>query len=282
MTSPCRAVAPLVQSYLDGELDPSQLAEVETHTQACATCRERVVLDRAIRSGVRAAVSRAKPSAAFRGRAAASVVAQRWSPAERSTTAMPTWGGWVVAAAAAAAAIFGIQWRPQPEAGDETLLRPETTKASIGLDQMIDQFVDWHARPLPPEVTNPKDLPGFEPYVGVPVHPPALSPFGARLLGGRILPVPEHRVAAMLQYMMDGGHRVSVYVFDPGPIQTKPSRLHAKVIGSDSIYVANVRGWSVAAVEPSRKGIGYAIASDLGDEENAELALAAARSNLSP
>jgi anti-sigma factor RsiW len=284
VTSPCRAVAPLVQSYLDGELDPSQLAEVETHTQACATCRERIVLDRAIRSGVRAFVSRAKPSAAFRGRAAASVVAQRWSPAERSTTAMPTWGGWVVAAAAAAA-IFGIQGKMFPgQEEPSSSLRPiePTAKASLGLDQMIDQFVDWHARPLPPEITNPKDLPGFEPYVGVPVHPPALSPFGARLLGGRILPVPEHRVAAMLQYTMDGGHRVSVYVFDPAPIQAKPSRLHAKVIGSDSVYIANVRGWSIAAVEPPRKGIGYAIASDLGDEENAELALAAARSNVSP
>jgi anti-sigma factor RsiW len=270
-------VAPLVQSYLDGELDPSQLAEVETHTQTCATCRQRIVLDRAIRSGVRTAVSRAKPSAAFRGRAAASVVAQRWSPSEKATSAVPTWGGWIVAAAAAAAAVFGIrgQFQPTMEPGETPPINP-TKQASTGLDQMIDQFVDWHARPLPPEVTNAKDLPGFEPYVGVPVHPPALSPFGARLLGGRILPVPEHRVAAMLQYTMEGGHRVSVYVFDPRRVETEPSRLHAKVIGGDSIYMANVRGWSVAAVEPPRKGIGYAIASDLGDEENAELALAAA------
>ena len=49
----------------------------------------------------------------------------------------------------------------------------------------------------------------------------------------------------------------------------------AKVIGSEPVYIANVRGWSVAAVEP-HKGVGYAIASDLGDDENAELALAAA------
>jgi anti-sigma factor RsiW len=277
MTSGCRAVAPLVQSYLDGELDPSQLAEVETHTQGCAKCRERIVLDRAIRSGVRASVARSKPSAGFRGRAAASVVAQRWSPTERSTSGAPTWGGWIVAAAATAAAVVGIHGQLQQRAG--TVAEPSgeaTAKATLGIDQMIDQFVDWHARPLPPEVTNPKDFPGFEPYVGVPVRPPALSPFGARLLGGRILPVPEHRVAAMLQYTLDGGHRVSVYVFDPRRIETKPSRLRTKVFGTEPVYIANVRGWSVAAVEPPRKGIGYAIASDLGDEENAELAFAAA------
>jgi anti-sigma factor RsiW len=279
MNPACRSVARLVQSYLDGELDPPQLLEVEHHTLECAICRERVMLDRAIRLGVRGVVAKEKASAGFRARAAASVVAQKWSPSERAPSAMPTWGGWVVAVAAAVAAVVGVQG--QMRRGSEAMvddMQPmeSTKKASLGLDQMIDQFVDWHARPLPPEVTNPKDLPGFEPYVGVPVHPPTLSLFGARLLGGRILPVPDQRVTAMLQYTMDGGHRVSIYVFDPRRIETKPSRLRARVIGSEPVYVANVRGWSVAAVEPPHKGIGYAIASDLGDEENAELALAAA------
>jgi anti-sigma factor RsiW len=275
MTTPCRSFARLVQSYLDGELEPSQLLEVESHTQACATCRERVVLDRAIRLGVRETVSRAEPSAGFRARATASVIAQRWSPSERAGSGgMPTWGGWLVAAAAAAAAVVGIQGRGRQEA--ETSVRPTepTAKASVGFDQMIDQFVDWHARPLPPEITNPRDLPGFEPYVGVPVHPPALSLFGARLLGGRILPVPEQRVTAMLQYTLDGGHRISVYVFDPRRIATNPSRLHTRVIGSDPVYVGQVRGWSIAAHE--QHGVGYAVASDLDEQASAELALAAA------
>ena len=65
--------------------NPSQLIEVENHTQACATCRERIVLDRAIRVG-RAAAPCSTPSRAkiFRARAAASVMAQRWAPTERS------------------------------------------------------------------------------------------------------------------------------------------------------------------------------------------------------
>src|SRR6185503_4072091 len=120
-----------------GELDPSQLAEVETHTQSCATCRERIVLDRAIRSGVRTFVSRSKPSAGFRGRAAASVVAQRWSPSERSPNAVPTWGGWIVAAAAAAAAVVGIQGQIQKfqePPSDPATHVIEPTKASLGLD----------------------------------------------------------------------------------------------------------------------------------------------------
>lgn len=274
MTSPCRSVARLVQSYLDGELEPSQLLEVESHTQTCATCRERVILDRAIRSGVRETVTRSQPSGGFRARATASVLAQRWSPSERMlSSGVPTWGGWIVAAAAAAAAVVGLQGRQNQDSEAVTHPAEANTKASVGFDQMIDQFVDWHARPLPPEITNPRDLPGFEPYVGVPVHPPALSLFGARLLGGRILPVPEQRVTAMLQYTMDGGHRVSVYVFDPRRIATNPSRLHTRVIGTDPVYVGQVRGWSIAAHE--QHGVGYAVASDLDEQASAELALAA-------
>jgi anti-sigma factor RsiW len=272
-TTPCRTVARLVESYLDGELEPSQLLDVEHHTQSCVTCRERIVLDRAIRSGVRRRTLQTKPSAAFRTRAAASVMAQRWAPAERSPAVIPTWGGWLVAAAAAVLAVMGIRGRPSHD--PDTAMNPvEPTRASVGLDQMIDQFVDWHARPLPPEITNANDLPGFEPYVGVPVHAPTLSPFGARLLGGRILPVQEQRATAMLQYMMSGGHRISVYVFDPRKIATNPSRLHPRVIGSQPVYIGHVRGWSVAAAE--QRGVGYAIASDLDDDSSAELALAAA------
>ena len=272
MRSSCRAVGRLVESYLDGELEPSQLLEVEKHTQACATCRERVVLDRAIRVSVRRTVLAGKPSPAFRARVTSSMIAQRWAPSQRSQATIPNWGGWAVAALAAAALAFGIQARDRYDAAS-TRLSETSTHASVGLDTIIDQFVDWHARPLPPEITNPNDLPGFEPYVGVPVHPPAFSPFGARLLGGRILPVHDECVAAMLQYTMGSGHRVSVYVYDPRRIATSQSRLRAKVFGSEPVYVGQVRGWSIAAHE--QRGVGYAIASDLDDASNAELALAA-------
>jgi anti-sigma factor RsiW len=262
----------LVESYLDGELEPSQLLEVEKHTQVCATCRERVVLDRAIRVSVRRTVTAAKPSPGFGGRVTSSMIAQRWAPGHRAQAGLPTWSGGLVAVAAAAAFVFWVQARGRY--GAESPQPSDTTEhMSVGLDTIIDQFVDWHARPLPPEITNPNDLPGFEPYVGVPVHPPAFSPFGARLLGGRIHSVHDER-AAMLQYTMDSNHRISVYVYDPRRIVTSQSRLHAKVIGSEPVYVGQVRGWSIAAHE--QRGVGYAVASDLDDESNAVLALAAA------
>jgi anti-sigma factor RsiW len=280
MTSPCRAVRRSVESYLDGELEPSQVVEVEKHTLGCATCRERVILDRAIRFGVRRAARASTTAPSLRDRVAASMAAARQQN-ERATGS----GGLskkvslMIAAAAAGLAIAGVEEvRKQPE---EAVSRPsDVARASVGLDAMLDQFVDWHARPLPPETTKASDLTGFEPYVGVPVRAPALSPFGARLLGGRILPVNDERVAAMLQYTLAGGHRISIYVYDPHYVRTSPSRLRQTVIGSEPVYIGHVRGWSVAAAE--QRGVGYAVASDLNDEESAELALAAAPPVVAP
>lgn len=276
MTTPCRTVARLVETYLDDELEPSQLLEVEKHTATCTTCRERVQLDRAIRMGVRRSVA-IKASAGFRARVAHSMTAERWASSERAqASGVPTWRAVGLAVAATVAAVVGLERQNHQAAGEGPRPTQASATNSIALDALIDQFVDWHARPLPPEITNANDLPGFDPYVGVPVRPAPLSTFGAKLLGGRILPVKEQNCAAMLQYTLDGSHRVSIYVFDPRVVGTRPSKLHPKVIGSVPVYVGQIKGWSIAAAE--RSGVGYAIASDLGDDASAELALAAAPS----
>jgi anti-sigma factor RsiW len=275
MTTPCRTVACLIETYLDDELEPSQLLEVEKHTTTCTTCRERIQLDRAIRMGVRRTVS-ASASASFRARVTHSMTAERWASNERAqaATGVPTWRAVGLAVAATIAAVVGLERQNRQDVDGAERPVHANASSAVGLDAIIDQFVDWHARPLPPEITNANDLLGFEPYVGVPVQPRALAPFGAKLLGGRILPVKAQNCAAMLQYTLDGSHRVSIYVFDPRVVGIHPSKLHPKVIGSVPVYVGQIRGWSIAAAE--RRGVGYAIASDLGDDASAELALAAA------
>jgi hypothetical protein len=91
-----------------------------------------------------------------------------------------------------------------------------------------------------------------------------------------MLPVGEVRNAAMLQYTLPSGHRVSVYVYDPSRIPSGASHLERRMMSAapDPVYVGHVRGWSVATRE--RRGVGYALASDLDDDENTELALATA------
>jgi hypothetical protein len=240
------------------------------------------MLDRAIRGSVRRKVTDARPSADLRSRMTAVAIAERRRRASLSSTPGMGLAGWVVTAAAAAAATFvwfrngrAYSFDAIPSVASEA--SATANAAAIGIDTVIDQFVDWHAQPLPPEVTKADELPGFQPYVGVPVHDaPRFSSVGAHLLGGRILPVREQRVAAMLQYAMQNGHRISLYVYDPRRVRISHSSLHPRVVyGSEPVYLSHVRGFTVTATE--REGIGHVIASDLDDDESAELALATAQ-----
>jgi anti-sigma factor RsiW len=283
VSSPCRAVGHLVQAYLDGELSAPQVLEVEKHTQSCSTCAERIMLDRAMRASLRKEVFSQQPSAGFRDRVAASLAAerQRAAPPQWATPTSTASGfGWrnllLVAAAFAVALPIGMLLRhrnlPLPGQPVET-----AAAASIDVDALIDKFVDWHAHALPPEITGATDFAAFDPYVGVPVRPPKFTVVGAQLSGGRMLPVPasEQRVAAMLQYRTPTGNRISVYVYDPRRVNAAPSQLQSRVMNSEPVYVGHLRGYAVAAGQ--RRGIGYAVASDLDDDENATLALAVAR-----
>jgi anti-sigma factor (TIGR02949 family) len=285
MTRPCRDVGRLLDAYLDSELEAPQVIEVDQHLQGCCTCSERVALDRAVRAGVRRDARTTRAPTSLRERAAiamARAAAETPVPATDTMVEGPKLLPWravlPLAAAAAVPLALGIAgaWNEHtPKVGStESPHASAKPAAVVDLDQMLDEFVDWHARPLPPEVTNETELVKFEPYVGVPLHAPALSPFGGRLIGGRILTAPEQHTAAMLYYTMPNGHRVSVYVYDPRRVPVQPTRLHARLLGHDQIFVGRVRGYSVAA--PARKDVGYAIATDLDEDETTELAVAAA------
>lgn len=282
MSSPCRNVAPLVATYLDGELAPSQLVEVETHAMACGACRERLALDRAVRTAVRHAVAREGASAELRARVAGSMAAER-RRLEHVAALAPRLVPLRQVAPFAVAAAFALfaGWQSHREASGDAApaaraAQTRAAQAAMDSDAVLDQFVDWHARPLPPEVTRPEDLTGFDPYVGVPVRPPKLAFYGAHLLGGRILPVREQEhAAAMLQYTMQSGHRVSVYVYDPKRLRLS-SHLRPRIVGLDDqpeVYAGRVRGYSVAAAV--RRDVGYAVATDLDEDESVELAMAA-------
>jgi anti-sigma factor RsiW len=280
MSSPCRSVCHLVQAYLDGELSAPQVLEVEKHTQSCSTCAERIMLDRAMRASVREEVTARHPGAGFHARVAASLAAEanraQWTTPPRAAGSSTF--GWrnllLVAATFAVAVPIGVQLRKDHLPGPQT---PVQTAASVDMDSLLQRFADWHAHPLPPEITSANDIATFEPFVGVPVRPPKFTVVSAQLSGGRMLPVPapEQRVAAMLQYKTPNGGRISVYFYDPRRVKTTPSQLQSRVMNSEPVYVGHLNGYAVAAGQ--RRGIGYAVASDLDDDENATLALAVAR-----
>jgi anti-sigma factor RsiW len=282
VSASCRAVTCLLEGYLDGELEPSQVLEVEMHALDCRTCTERMMLDRAIRAGVRRGQAALALSSSLHDRVKASIIAEKNRPSFASVGTPRPARRWHMAAVSVAALFAVLPFSRSTQVQRIVSRGPQTQDvqaASIGLDTLVDQFVDWHSRPLPPEITNANDMPGFEPYVGVPVKAPPLQPFGAHLVGGRILPLPIRdlqKVAAMLQYTLQNGHRISVYVYDPRRVVANPSHLRpwGAASTSEPVYVGSVRGYTVATAQ--RQGVGYAVASDLDDDENAELALAAA------
>jgi anti-sigma factor RsiW len=151
----------------------------------------------------------------------------------------------------------------------------EITAASAlaPLDGLIEDLVAHHVAPLPPEITDPRSLERLGRDVGVRVARPQFEPFGGRYIGARMRPVIGNH-AAVLQYMMRNTHRVTVYVFDPQRVPMRAGLLEARNVGSQHVFVGRLRGYSVAA--SSGNGVGYALASDLSDEESSKLVLAAA------
>ncbi|RYE93508.1 MAG: hypothetical protein EOO75_04210 [Myxococcales bacterium] len=351
LPSACRAMAPALDTYLDGELSPAQIVETETHLNQCTSCRERVAVDRAMRASLRKVVPLRAPSS-LRERMAAAMAAERARQASEGSAPPPavepvpaapadeTPGAQIIAfcrhdstrmsgaracrsAAPVVASTSPVMalTRPEPAARPATVtsleehraqrpLRvryavpfavaaaaafavtvhgpmqaatsgtaspappaPTAMRASMGLDGIVDELVSMHAQPLPPEVTQPDEVHRFDPFVGVPVEPPKLQTFGAKWVGGRILPLRDSR-AAMLQYSLAGGHRISVYVYDPRQVNSVSTVMRQRVVRDANVYVGNIRGYNVAATE--RRGVGYAIATDLDEPESMELVAASA------
>ena len=257
----CKNFCHLLGAYADGELEPSAVCAIEEHVSSCEGCRERVELDRAIRGSLKRTVRTCAPEG-LRARAAAAMMAAKAAESSKkdartrelahlaSTNASASWRTIVpLASAAALAMVWGAATRGPLNQGKQLASHgaPDSMRAGFG-DELLEEFVAEHAQTLP--VTRPDlgDVRGFEQYVGVPVRPRGFERAGARLVGGRLVPVHEER-AAMLQYEIGNGpevRRVSVLIYDPRRIQVNDDRISPR----DGYVAVTQRG-----------GVGYACAS---------------------
>lgn len=297
--SRCSSVARLLGAHADGQLDAARTLEVDDHLGQCETCRERVALDRAIRGSLKKAVKISAP-ADVRARVLASMTAQTARDEKRagavSAEAVPvstdvlgpletSRGGrasmlrhWRTMLPLASAAAIAVAWG---FAGKQPLAMADGSArniSGISNDELLNQFVDVHRRPLRPETPDPKEVRAFEREVGVPVHVPQLEK-NAKFVGGRLLPVQGGERAAMLQYEVaqaNGGvQRVSVFIYDPRRVQIRGAdELPPRAVGSAQVRVGRAHGYSVAVAQHG--SIGYAVASDLEDA-SAQYALVADR-----
>jgi anti-sigma factor RsiW len=294
--STCREVASLLEPYTDGELLPERVVEVEQHIENCEHCTERVKLDRSIRLSVRKAVyEAAPPSTMFLSRLGAALEAERQRDveAQEERENHPARGralSWrsiaPLAAAAAVVSVWAASTRHDTPRSASQSAGPQLAAAAaepLNLDQVLDDLVDYHLNPEKPVVTEPAQLEQLDPEVGVPVRLPSLAQYGARWEGASVIPINYARPApraeeiesvpirgrrvALLRYHVSG-HRMTLYVYDAAKMPLE-RRLQARVVRNEPVYVGYKRGFSIAATE--RRGVGYAVATDLDDHESAEI-----------
>ncbi len=280
----CRRVQAVIEAFADGELTPIRVLDVEQHIEHCPHCAERLRFDHAVRVSTQRIVHRCAAPEALRTRIRDSLAAERQR--ERSAAAksrVPPSSRWLpwrvitpLAAAAAATLVWGAQRSPADEPGGGRVA--VSSVAPVGnptsrLEQMLEEFVDYHSRAPAPEFTEPALMAQLEPEVGLPVRVPVLSQYGAAWEGGGLVSPSRGLRAASLRYRI-GQHRITVYLYDSAQFPLRAT-LEPRVVGGLPVYVGARRGYSIAAAE--RRGIGYALATDLGNDESAELAAALAQ-----
>jgi anti-sigma factor RsiW len=272
----CHAVVVLLEPFIDGELSPEKVLEVEQHLHGCKNCVERVRLSEALRGSLRrASQPSSEPSDAFRLRLTAAIDAARqreWEArlverqAEQSRML-----SWRTILPVAAAAALTLVWASTTNNKDPRTTRQGSQYAQLdasNVDELIEGFVQHHVTSRP-EAMSPTLLPEYEQQVGVPVRVPSLKQYGANWEGVSVVPIRNQR-AASLRYKL-GSHRVTLYMYDSSrfPIE---KRLQRRQVGNTAVYVGSRRGYSIGATDS--RGVGYALASDLNDAETAELVAA--------
>ena len=274
MSAGCRQVVTLLDAYADGEVEPEHVLEIEAHLADCNDCSSRLQLEHAMKKSLRRQVyAESQPSAAFSERILASFQAEAERQAVGQLESSARRGGmlsWSSIVPLAAAAAMALLWSASTEKTPaiHTASGKITTAGAepFNVEQVLDELIDRHIDRSSPEVTEPALLDGMEPEVGVPVHFPSLAQYGARWQGGRVVPL-RNQHAASLRFLVDG-HRVSLYVYNSERLPLG-SPLKRRVLRNEDIYTGWKRGYSIATT--NRHGVGYAVATDLGEDEGAEI-----------
>ena len=294
----CREVSRAVDPYVDGELEPSHVLEVERHLQACDTCSARASLRRSMKRSVRLAAQADRAPTSLRARIARSSRALAATEAARARpTGLRAALPWAAAAAVAIGVGGGIRamgamGQGNGSSGSSGSIAGSNVEANVmsanaSHAMLLDEFASYHARPLPPEELDPVRVNTvFSPIVGVPVHPSSVTAgfegfqaisssgmSGYTFAGARLMRV-HNEAAATLSYTF-GGSRVTVFVFDPQRIQIKsaccltPHLVNAH--GQERlILMGRAKGYPLAAFE--RDGVGYAVSGDITESQVTEIA----------
>ena len=272
----CREVQPLLETFVDGELNTEQTLLVESHLESCIQCAEHAEFSGALKVSISNAVAAdTVVSADFQSRLRRAVEAE----ISRELTAhadanrapfQPLRGRSVASIFALAAGLLlwlGVSHQTASrDGGSQRLSQNSASTASmdsaLGVEQTLDRLIDFHSSPPTPQVTEVGLLPSFESNVGVRIQLPTFAHYNAQWEGANLVPVRNHQAASLRYRML--GHRVTVYVYDASKVNMN-GRLERRLIKNQPMHVGQWRGYTVATRE--NRGIGYAAAADLDASE---------------
>jgi len=203
----CDGVEPLVEAYVDGELDVERALAVEAHVAGCTACAARLEKTRALARTMKAApYFRAPEALAQRVRAtttAASAPVQPRMP-EATRPRQQRWWPWLIPVASAAVvvlAVAGLMFRRT--APDEATMQAviEGHVRSLMADHLTD-VISSDRHTVKPWFAGRID---FSPTV------PDLASEGFPLIGGRLDYVDHHAAAALVYKRRE--HVINVFVW---------------------------------------------------------------------
>lgn len=278
-------------AHADGELIGHDSAELEAHLHDCARCREHIAWLRALHQSLKKTASSVIPKAPEHLRRRAQLaIQQNGKPSRNSSKQFDRMIGkpaLALAAAAGFAAAFAADTmkmfvHPVEMDGAQSLSSTSLEKAAEAISaslqiqpnsyDLLDDLVELHRKPPPPETTDLNTLARFDTEVGIPIRRPAFPSIDARFEGARLYASQRAR-AIQLQYRIARQHRISLYMLDPRILRSAISAgLAAEHRDGTPVYVGHRLGYSLAAAE--KNGVGVAAAGDLNDDEIKRIVLA--------
>lgn len=263
----CRHARARLDAYVDRELEPTPVLELDRHFESCADCRGEVDVRRLIKDAMastrtpvapralRLSIERALDAAGHDG--APVVGSSRWS---------------AVLSVAALFALLAGSWVRSDQPGGSRTASLVTDTPSLGL---LGDIVARHVDQLPADITpeRPEQVTSWSrDKVAFRVRTVEWGEPSVRLLGARVSHIGD-RQAVKLYYGM-GDSRLTTVVFQATPSVHEllsnehvalRQGVHRERIGSRVVSYQKVRGYTVPMIE--HDGVVYAFTGDLDQRQ---------------